>query len=102
MQTNNYWEYDDVNLRAICKEDLERHIGFNKKPDSVGQWYFDELLLPNSQDEIENSFKKTMKFFSKGDRRIFILEKENAYIGRISVWHADRKNNIFRYGLMLD
>jgi RimJ/RimL family protein N-acetyltransferase len=99
----NYWEAKDIRLRAAEEKDLERYLSERSAPDSIRQWYEDELLFPESAEEIKKSFEEALIEFSKDDKRIFIIETlAGDYVGEIDVWYTKRKSGVFRYGIFLE
>ena len=53
--SKNYWQGKQIRLRALEDADLERYIAERAQPDSIRQWYEDELLFPASEKEVRKS-----------------------------------------------
>jgi len=100
--SKNYWQGKQIRLRALEDADLERYIAERAQPDSIRQWYEDELLFPASEKEVRKSYDEALEEFSKDDKRIFIIEtRSGEYLGEISVWNTKKRAMVFRYGIFL-
>lgn len=99
----NYWENKGIRLRAIEEKDLDIYIKQRNNPDSIRQWYEDEILFPESAMDVKRKFEECLIEFGKDDKRIFIIETlDEEYAGEISVWYTKKKHGVFRYGIFLE
>lgn len=98
----NYWQAEHVRLRALEDKDLQMYLDERNPPDSMREWYEDRILTPSSETELKEEFAKTRDEFNRDDKKIFIIETNSMeYAGEISVWHTDKRNRYFRYGIFL-
>ena len=52
MNRTNFWSTDRIIVRAAEEADAALLSAAGKKPDSLRQWYEDEILFPQSEKEI--------------------------------------------------
>jgi len=100
----NFWEYGRVKLRAAEEADLPLFTDAGKSPDSVRQWYEDEVLFPLSEKDARDGFTDDLNNYYKDDKKLFIVEtaEDGAYAGQLSVWHTNRRSGVFRHGIFFE
>lgn len=99
----NFWESKKIRLRAFEEKDMFREIYNRTSPDSVGELYEDYIKLPYSEKEVRERLEKDFLTILDNDKKYFVIENlDEEYVGRVTVWHTDRKNGVFRYGILID
>jgi len=100
---SNYWQGNLIKLRSFEDKDLEKYINDRVNPDSKRQWCEDYIRFPFSPAEIKEQTEKYNSSLKDEDKRLFTIETlYGEYAGEISVWHTDRRNGTFKYGIFLD
>jgi len=98
-----FWEGERIRVRAAEENDLAFLIESRKTPDSLRQWYEDEILFPRSEKETRDNFSGDLKDFYTDDKRLFILETlDGEYAGQLQVWHVNRRAGVFRHGIFME
>jgi RimJ/RimL family protein N-acetyltransferase len=100
----NYWTRKNIKLRAFEDKDLEKYVSERNNPDCVRQLYEDYIEFPLSELEVRKSIDSYISTFKEGDKRLFVIEEISSeeYAGEVSVWDANRRNGVFKYGIFLD
>jgi|GEM_PF-885692 len=98
-----FWESGRVRVRAAEEADLNFLTAARKTPDSLRQWYEDELTAPPSEKEMRDAFVGDLADFYKDDKRLFMLETPDAeYAGQLQIWQVNRRAGVFRHGLFME
>ena len=74
MIRKNFWQTERIKLRAAEEPDLNILVKYGKSPDSVRQWYEDEMLFPYSEKETKELFLDDINNYYKDDKKLFIIE----------------------------
>ena len=99
----NFWESERIRVRSAEEADLVFLVESRKSPDSLRQWYEDEILFPLSEKEARDGFTSDLSDFYKDDKKLFILETLNAdYAGQLQIWQVNRRAGVFRHGIFLE
>ena len=101
MARKEFWATGRVRLRAAEEADLNFLSEQRKTPDSLRQWYEDEVLFPMSEKELRDGYLDDINNFYKDDKRLFIIEADG-YAGQLSVWYANRRAGVLRHGIFLE
>ena len=102
LMRNNYWEGKDIRLRALEAHDIDRFVEMRNDPDSEGKWFYDRLLFPESAEDMRKQYADLLLDL-KGDKSYFIIETLDGEVaGNIGVWHTQRREGIFRYGVFIE
>ena len=128
MVRKHFWQTERIRLRAAEEADLDFLVEYGKSPDSVRQWYEDEMLFPFSEKETKELFLDDINNYYRDDKKLFIIEAVNGsdmpveaagvyggstaneisaavnfeYAGQLSVWHANRRSGVFRHGVFME
>jgi len=99
----SFWSNARIRVRAAEEADADFLIENRKSPDSVRQWYEDEILFPLSEKELRGGFVGGLNDFYKDDKKLFMLETiSGEYAGQLQVWDANRRAGVFRHGVFLE
>ena len=100
---SNFWSRGRVKVRAAEEADLSILTESRKNPDSLRQWYEDEILFPLSEKEIRDGFINDLNDFYKDDKKLFIIETlPGDYAGQLQIWHVNRRAGVIRHGIFME
>jgi len=101
--TKNYWEGKSIRLRAIEEGDVTRIVESRNSINNENQWYYDKIMLPESEAAMKKFCDEVLAEQKKDDKYFFIIETLNgSFVGHIYVWHTQRREGVFKYGILVD
>jgi len=101
--SKNYWESENIRIRAIEDTDVDRFVKQRNDEEWEGRWLEDSLDFPASEKEARKALVKYIKELSKDDKRFLIIESAaGEYIGSVDIWYTKPRIGNFRYGIKLE
>ena len=98
---NDYWQEEDIQLRAVEVEDWEVVYNWNRDADKV--MHFDRIQFPPSKAGTKKWLEKQVEKNGKGDEFAWIIEdSESNPIGIANTFFVDQRAGSFYYGIAID
>jgi len=101
--TKNYWQGKNIRLRAFEDGDVARLVKARNMFNNENQWFYDKLLLPDSEAGVKAACSELLASQKKDDKYFFIIETlDGQFAGQVEVWHTRQHEGVFKYGIQIE